>query len=214
MSERALELFAGRDIAGTPTPRAPFVAPILGEPVLGIDTSLTGYALCYSVPGRPLVEGEWSTDSANSVRERMARIEKLIRGTLEVALAQHPGLILIEGYAFAPAKKKRGRAHDRAELGGVLRWELCKRVTCPIVEVAPATLKKFTTGGGKATKGEMVSKLAIDHQRVFRTDNQADAFALCRLGLALTGQVPEPSTKAERTYLAGLRKSYGLKEVA
>jgi Holliday junction resolvasome RuvABC endonuclease subunit len=210
MSEHALDLFAG-GIAGTPTPSAPFVAPLLGESVLGIDASLTGFAICYSVPSKPLTEGRWPSKTARSVRERVERYEKLIRGTLQAALAIRPGLVLIEGYAYG-AGAQHGH-HDIVELGGVLRWELSKLTTCPIIEVAPATLKKFACGDGKAKKPLMVSTLASKHGRQFLTDDAADAFALCQLGLALTGQLPEPTTKAERTYLAGLRKSYGLTEV-
>jgi len=212
----ALDLFA----EPAPPAHEKWVAPLLGESVLGIDPSLTGFAICYSVPGRELIEARWSTDPAVTVPDRMERYDKLIRGTLDIVTAHKPSLVLIENYAFEPpgAGKHRGSTH-RNELGGVLRWELWKRVeglgmNCPIVEVAISSLKKFTTGDGKASKPLMVSELAKKHQRRFTTDDQADAFALCQLGLALTGQLPPPSTKAERTYLAGLRKGYGLPEVA
>lgn len=211
MAERALDLFADPT---APAAHEKWVAPLLGESVLGIDPSLTGFAICHHVPGRELYEGRWASKPADGVRERVARYEQLIRGTLQSALAHKPGLVLIEGYAFEPPGKQRGH-HDRAELGGVLRWKLCELLPqATFVEVAPATLKKFTTGDGKAPKPFMVSQLASKHGRRFTTDDQADAFALCQLGLALTGQVPPPSTKAERTYLAGLRKSYQLPEVA
>lgn len=205
MAELALNLF------DEPLP-AKWVPPLLGECVLGIDPSLTGFAICYSVPGKQLVEGRWSSKPATTVRGRMERYERLIRGTLDVVRAQRPGLILIEGYAFAPARDKSGHAADRAELGGILRLQLCQLTDCPIIEPAPASLKKFVTGSGVGSKDIMVSTLARDHRRTFSSDDQADAFALCQLGLALTDQLPPPSTKAERLYLAKLRQSYGLLE--
>lgn len=218
-ADPALDLF---DRIAQPNERmvpGKWVAPLLGESVLGIDPSLTGFAICHHVPGRELYEGRWTTKPAGTVPERMERYEQLIRGTLQSALAHKPALVLIEGYALAPPGKQRGH-HDRAELGGVLRcklWELLKseieRGECHIVEVAPSSLKKFTTGDGKAPKPFMVSELARKHSRRFTTDDQADAFALCQLGLALTGQVPQPSTKPERTYLQALRKSFGIGEV-
>jgi Holliday junction resolvasome RuvABC endonuclease subunit len=211
-AERALELFAGRDIAGTPTPSAQWLAPLLGESVLGIDPSLTGFAICYSVPGRELYEGRWSSKPTKGVRERVARYEQLVRGTVQAVIANQPGLVLIEGYAYSHGAQ-HGH-HDVIELGGVLRLELSKRTTCPIVEIAANTLKKVTCGDGKAPKAFMISELARKHARRFTSEDQADAFALCQLGLALTGQVPPPSTKAERTYLDALRKGYGLAEVA
>lgn len=191
-------------------PPAKWLPPLLGECVLGIDPSLTGFAICYSVPGKQLVEGRWSSKPATTVRGRLARYDQLIRGTLDVVRAQRPGLILIEGYAFAPARDKSGHAADRAELGGILRLQLCQLTGCPIVEPAPASLKKFVTGSGAGSKDIMVSTLAKVHQRTFSSDDAADAFALCQLGLALTGQLPPPSTKVERLYLDTLRLKYGL----
>lgn len=191
----------------------PWIAPLLGATVLALDPSLTGFALCMHVPGRELIEGRWSSAPAESVQERCERYGQLILGTLEAVLAHAPGLVLIEGYAFQSGKKKQHQErghHDRAELGGVLRWELCKRVHCPILEVAPTSLKKFACGDGKAPKSFVVSELAKTHQRRFTTDDQADAFALCQLGLALTGQCPPPTTKLQRGYLEHLRKLYGL----
>lgn len=201
----ALELFA--------EPPTKWVAPLLGECVLGIDPSLTGFAICYSVPGKQLVEGRWSSKPATTVRGRMERYERLIRGVLDVVREPDckPGLILIEGYAFAAAGRAQQGHHDRAELGGVLRWKLCELAQCPIIEPAPASLKKFVTGSGVGSKDIMVSTLARDHQRTFNSDDAADAYALCQLGLALTDQLPPPSTKAARIYLDKLRAGYGLK---
>jgi Holliday junction resolvasome RuvABC endonuclease subunit len=203
-----------RDLFDEPLePAATWRAPLLGECVLGIDPSLTGFAICYSVPGKALIEGRWASKPCDGVRPRLARYEQLIRGTLEIVLAQQPSLILIEAYAYGA---RGGMQFDRTELGGVLRLELIRRteVEVPIIEPTPSTLKKFTTGSGLATKDAMVSTLAKKHQRVFRTDDAADAFALCQLGLALTGQVPAPSTKPERLYLAKLRKDFGLERAA
>ena len=203
MGECALELFE-------PEPPTKWVAPLLGECVLGIDPSLTGFAICYSVPGKQLVEGRWASKPASTVRGRMERYERLIRGVLDVVRAQQPGLVLIEGYAFAAAGRAQQGHHDRAELGGVLRWRLCELTRCAILEPAPATLKKFVTGSGVGSKDIMVSTLARDHQRTFSSDDEPDAFALCQLGLAHTDQLPPPSTKAARAYLAKLRQGYGL----
>lgn len=211
MADHALELFAD------PAPAAleKWVAPLLGESVLGIDPSLTGFAICMHVPGRPLIEGEWKSDPAKGARNRMARCEQLVRGVLQAAVAHQPSLVLIEAYSYGSANRGEQGHHDRLELGGILRWKLCELLPhAAIVEVAPSSLKKFATGDGKAGKPQVISALASAHKRRFATDNAADAFALCQLGLALTGQLPPPSTKAERTYLAGLRKSYGLPEVA
>jgi Holliday junction resolvasome RuvABC endonuclease subunit len=215
MADSALSLF------DDPAP-AKWVPPLLGECVLGIDPSMKGFAICYFVPGRAqLIEGEWKSEPAEGVRPRMARCDQLVRGTLQIALAQKPGLILIEGYAYNASQS--GMSYDRAELGGILRWKLCEITQCPIIEVQPNSLKKFTTGDGGAKKPAMISALTTIQSRRIKTDNQADAAALCELGLALTGQKPPPlwetpegsppsNGKKERAYLAALRKNFGLKE--
>jgi Holliday junction resolvasome RuvABC endonuclease subunit len=212
MPDHALDLFAA-----PAEPAGKWVAPLLGESVLGIDPSMLGFAICYTIPGRPLQEGEWKSEPADGVLARMARCEQLIRGTLQIVSAHKPGLVLIEAYAYNAAHS--GQAFDRAELGGILRWELVKRAQCPIVEVAPNSLKKFATGNGGAKKPEMISALTTLQQRRIKTDNQADAAALCELGNALLGYKPPPlwvegsNGKKERAYLAALRKGYKLPEV-
>jgi Holliday junction resolvasome RuvABC endonuclease subunit len=192
------------------SPAAKWVPPLLGECVLGIDPSLTGFAICYSVPGKRIETNRWASKPASTVRDRVARYERVIRGVIELVHAQQFDLILIEGYSYGSASRKQQGHHDRAELGGVLRWRLCELTQCPIIEPAPSSLKKFVTGNGVGSKDIMVSTLAVQHQRVFSNDDDADAFALCQLGLALTGQLPPPSTKVERLYLDKLRLSYGL----
>jgi Holliday junction resolvasome RuvABC endonuclease subunit len=199
----ALDLFDER-------PATQWVAPLLGECVLGIDPSLTGFAICYSVPGKRIETKRWPSKPASAVRDRVARYERVISGVIELVHAQQFDLILIEGYSYGSASRKQQGHHDRAELGGVLRWRLCELTQCPIIEPAPSSLKKFVTGNGVGSKDIMVSTLAVQHQRVFSNDDEADAFALCQLGLALTDQLPPPSTKAGRLYLDTLRTKFGL----
>lgn len=198
-----------------------WTVPLLGEPVLGIDPSLTGFAICYSVPGKQLVEGEWSSKPDSTVRGRVARYERLMLGTLDVVRTIKPGLIAIEAPSFGSAHRGEQGHHDRSELRGILLWKLCQLTHCPIIEPAPGSLKKFTTGDGKANKNQMIAAMAEVFHRRYRSDNAADARALCQLGLSLTEQappipwptpdgIPASNTKRERAYLASLRKLYGL----
>lgn len=172
--------------------------------VLAIDPSLAGTAYAFARPGRPVELERIKTSPASSVRARLARYEQISTPIVEVARLHEPVLCLIEGYSFASAGGQvSGRAHDRAELGGVLRWRLRDHVR-EFVEVAPSTLKKFTTGKGNAKKPEVVSVASRRWNQTFRTDDEADAYALCMLGLALVGAVI-PDNKAQREVVEKLR---------
>lgn len=162
---------------------------ILDRPacVLGIDSSLAGFAYALARPGEPIIEARIKTSPAVGVRGRIDRYLELCRPVVQVASQFQPQLVLIEGYAFAFAGgKQSGRAHDRAELGGILRYLLLPLVPT-ILEPAPATLKKYATGSGVADKAAVVSALARRYGRTFSSDDQADAFALAMMGLCIVG---------------------------
>jgi Holliday junction resolvasome RuvABC endonuclease subunit len=79
---------------------------------------------------------------------------------------------------------------------GVVRLALIQ-AHVPYILVAPATVKKFITGRGNATKADI--RMAI-YQRVgldFPDDNQADAWVLRQIGLHLLHEadaIPLPKT--------------------
>jgi len=54
---------------------------------------------------------------------------------------------------------------------------------CETMPVHTATLKKFTTGGGKADKEEMKRAIARRWEKLFLDDNEADAYALLRYAM-------------------------------
>jgi len=91
-------------------------------------------------------------------------------------------LVVLEGYSYG----SKGRAiFDVGELGGVIRLTLYEHAT-PVAIVAPATLKKFTTGKGNASKDQMLA--AAIRRWAFEGDdnNAADAWMLRLMGLGAT----------------------------
>lgn len=109
------------------------------------------------------------------------------------AFPAHPkaDLVVIEGAAYGA----KGDAVD--QLAG-LRWRVrCELHTMgvPFVIVAPATLKAYTTGNGRATKQQMVQAVmdrhGLDLSKATIKDGKhdmADAFALAAMGYAYIGQ--------------------------
>jgi crossover junction endodeoxyribonuclease RuvC len=158
--------------------------------VIGIDSSATAFGLA----ALSLDDGSayaWVHKSKLTGVERLADIDSWLRTTLSTLKLRSSAveIAVMEAYGFASQK-----AHTIGEVGGVAKLALHRtfgpnhpaRDTLP---VAPNTLKKFTTGSGNAEKSDM--KLAIFRKWgvEFKDDNQADAFALCKVGAALISGV-------------------------
>lgn len=77
-------------------------------------------------------------------------------------------------------------------------WEAGWRVCV----VPPTTLKKFVTGTGRCEKSMMIREVWRLWEHEAADDNDADAYALRRLGLVHSGA--EQATKARMDVLAKL----------
>jgi len=175
--------------------------------VLAIDPSLAGCAYALAMPGAAPVLERVKTAPAPSVRGRLGRYEQITTPIVELARQHEPALCLIEGYSFGSPRAPQKGHHDRAELGGVLRWRL-RNCVGEFLEVAPTTLKKWVCGKGNAPKAEVVSTASRRWDRSFRTDDEADAYALMMLGLALVG-ANTPQTKVQAEVVSLLRARLG-----
>jgi crossover junction endodeoxyribonuclease RuvC len=108
--------------------------------------------------------------------------------------------VLIEGYAFGASSS---HVREIAELGGVIRYMLWYR-HIRVIEVAPSALKKFVTGKGNAEKNVILREVFRRWGFEAADDNEADAFALGKIGMCLLG-IDQPTTDAQREVLAALR---------
>ncbi len=166
------------------------------RPIMAIDPSLGGFCIAIEGPTVPLVFKEIKTtakDWGNDVVGRIGRYKRIVRVAVDYARACLPVLVLIEGYSY----HSRGRGIlSLAELGGILRYELLG-VGDKTVEVPPAVLKKFAARKGNASKTLVVQQLAKRYDMMFSSDNEADAYALLRLGFVVTGY-SEAKTRFEK----------------
>lgn len=174
--------------------------------VMGIDPSLAGFAYAIAVEsGNELQIHEAllkTKPSGDDVRARVDRYRLIVEPTIAAVRSLGVGLCVIEGYSFGSAGGKvSGHAHDRAELGGILRNALVD--VCRVVEVAPSSLKKYATGKGNADKAEVISALSRRYGRTFKSDDAADAFALLQIGLCLVGTA-SPENRAQQEVIAML----------
>lgn len=144
---------------------------------LGIDLSLTEPGFCLQPGGNP-----WHYNTGKL--RGMARIER-IRQEVDCAVRDcKPDIICIEGYSFG----SQGRAVVSAgELGGVVRHGLYLQ-GYGFTEVAPSQLKKYATGKGNTDKNLVLLAVYKRWGVDLINDNEADAFVLAQIGLALLGE--------------------------
>lgn len=102
-----------------------------------------------------------------------------------LATAIGADLVLLEGYSFGQA---RGTSHMHAqgELGGVVRLALFE-AGYRLVDVPPATLKKFATGKGNAKKEEVLAAAIRRLGYPGSNHNESDALWLVAIGFHLMG---------------------------
>jgi Holliday junction resolvasome RuvABC endonuclease subunit len=196
--------------------------------VLGVDPSLRGlaYALVHSSFPNDPHEGVAKSNPAKDVRARVERYKAIVEPVVELARLHKPRVVLIENYAYGV---NGFGVIDRAELGGVLRCSLAPH--CEVMlEIGTSTLKKWAAGfggGGKLPPGlteqqrkQQLARRRKDSKNAVRKgltalygvsfegadkDDQADAFALMKIGACLVG-LDEPRNDAQREVLKGLRQ--------
>lgn len=157
--------------------------------VIGIDPSLTGTAICWGDDEQPELKLLSSPASGLLLPARINRVAELATSVVKevnAARGRDGVSVFIEAYSYG-SKQNRELL---AEYGGILRMMLIE-ISDDINEVAPSKLKKFITGSGKGKKLAMVGTVAKRFGHVFDTDDETDAFSLCRFGRAARGQISD-----------------------
>ena len=169
---------------------------------VGIDPSLAGFAVAIA-DDAGVALSERATKPSTTLGGRMDRYDTLVSFALDLVERARPSIVLVEGYAYGA---KGNSVIHRAELGGILRWDLLA-AGYDVVEVAPKQLKKFATGKGNASKLLVVTSLSRRYGREFSTDNEADAYALAMLGRVVLGR-EQATNAAQREAAASVQQSW------
>ena len=153
--------------------------------VIGIDPAThCGFA-------HSLGSGVWdlSPDTAAPSKGRVSEPEWARCGKLgmeldsmafTVSLQDCPVVVFCEsaqGFTRFPHTLRIGH-----ELRGVIK-QYCFYYGWKYVEVPPTTLKKWATGSGKASKGDMIEAANVYANGVVTSDDEADAILLRQYGL-------------------------------
>lgn len=165
--------------------------------IVGIDPSLAGSAVAIiRADGSHSVKRFASKSRGTSVRERNGRYLSVVSRIIEFIGDDDPLVICIEGYSYG---SHQGQA-ALAELGGILRSDLCVYESAKIFEVAPTTLKKFVTGKGNTDKIAVVAKSLERWDVGFSTSDEFDAFGLAKIA-ACIAKLEQPENTPARQCL-------------
>jgi hypothetical protein len=184
-------------------------ASVLAQKVLGVDLSLTHTAVALGDYSAAWAKTFPTKSLGEDVHARMARCALVVEPVVAVA-RQHAAelaLIVFEAYPYAGGRFA-GKAYDRGELGGILRWEM-RGLGVPIVEAFPNTLKAFAADYGRADKNEVREALGARYHVAITDDNQADAFACMALGQCVLGRWVASSTKQDDV-VRSCRRKWGI----
>ena len=166
---------------------------------LGIDASLEGTGLCLVSDVGLVLRSSTVLPAGLRDMARLAMIKAAVSAFIgDVHPSASVALAAVEGYAFGAVNQ----AFSLGEVGGVLRL-LVHELGIPRVDVPPVNLKKWATGRVEADKSEMIAA-AIADGACPGDHNQADAYFLARIALALSDDSPETRPR-QRSKLEVLR---------
>jgi crossover junction endodeoxyribonuclease RuvC len=143
--------------------------------IYGLDLSLTGTGIC---DGKTTWLQRSKGVKGASLADRADRLNDLAHRILEdLAGAQ---LVVVEGPAMG---SNTGHMHDRSGLWWLVVHGLRGR-GISVVEVPPSCLKRYATGKGNASKGEVIEAVTRRFPEVETggDDNRCDALVLAAMG--------------------------------
>ena len=148
--------------------------------IIGVDPGIAKPGI--AVFNNGIITTESVKTSPKDIRGK--RIHQIISRLLEYLPAD---LLVIEGYATN--YKNSNRVHNTlmlAEVVGAVKY-FCHETDTKIIEVDPATLKKFATGYGRAEKADMLTMARLESGLKIKTHDEADAYFLMKFGIEEMG---------------------------
>lgn len=148
-----------------------------GEAFVGIDQSLTGFAVTILQKDDPNKYCSWVYKSPYFGVERLVDIQYFLGELLDNYDLDHGKVLDV---AMEGSVLQSHAALKLGELAGAVKLILREHSFYPL-QVPPMTLKKFASGKGNAKKQEMLLQMYKRWKVEFSDDNAADSYALARL---------------------------------
>ena len=172
---------------------------------LGIDLSLTGTGLVILENGKiakqKLIKSKPTPDGQPI--DELKRIKKIVE-EIETIIAENlPNIAIIEGLAFMV---RNATALVQLSALNYFVRSMLMDYHVPFVIVAPTSLKKFITGSGISKKDVILIELYKRYGVSILNDNEADAYGLAQVGLALLGGNSKTTTKLQEEVTSLLKK--------
>jgi hypothetical protein len=162
------------------------------EVAVGIDQSLTGFALTAISITDPLQYITWVYKSPYFGIERLVDIRQWLIDHLDYLMEQGNS---IENIAMEGTVLQSHAALVLGELSATVRLAIYDYFDDGLrfpLKVPPMTLKKYAAGKGNAKKQEMLLQIYKRWNVEFNDDNAADSYALARLASGSTiGKIEE-----------------------
>lgn len=143
---------------------------------IGIDQSLTGFALTFINADNPEEHETWVYKSPYSGVQRLADIRAWMLAKIRGIAPAKIFDIAMEGTVLASHS-----ALVLGELAALVKltfWDMGKETP---LQIPPMTLKKYASGKGTSKKQEMLLQIFKRWGVEFNDDNAADSYALARL---------------------------------
>lgn len=173
-------------------------APPSSHVVIGLDLSLRSTGIAGAHWAETLHGPKLADDATDA--ERWRRIRRM--RWLVVEHLGEPDLVVLEGPSYGSNDPS---ADERDALWWLVRGALVTR-EIPVAKVAPATLKVYATGNGRAKKADVLADVRGRRPDVpLANDNEADALVLAAMGLDHLGQAPVELPQTHRRALDGVR---------
>lgn len=166
--------------------------------VIGIDLSLSATGVAIHTEDGQALSTTIRTGPGDHLADQHDRITHII-SEINGRLHNRTALAVLEG----PSYGSRGAGTwDRAGLWW-MTYHLLHSCAVPTAVIPPATLKRFATGRGNATKTDMAVALAKRTDGLeMRDDNRVDAWWLAAAGREHLGHPIVSLPKAQRDALA------------
>lgn len=170
--------------------------------IVGIDPSLvaTGVSVLDLCDAAPIQTAQTSTIASDAggqdIDSRLDRIDGIVSA---LPMPEGIGLAVVEGMF---ATKSAGIV-ERAGLWWSIVRAYREIAAVPVLIVPPASLKRYATGRGSATKADMRVEILKRHGIDIRDDNQVDALWLSIIGARMWGA---PVDKPPASHLTALEK--------
>jgi crossover junction endodeoxyribonuclease RuvC len=142
---------------------------------VGLDLSLTRSGISVFNGQEHILTQSVKTSPKDSLQKRILDVLSII----ETCVMGHEVTVFIE--AHLTGKAMVGKAYDRAELAGVIKFRLYS-LSIPFYMVHPKTLKKYVTGRGDGEKSPMLNVVATRMGYTPKNDDESDAHAICDFG--------------------------------